>query len=141
MAYEQYKRYRDEIAKWLDFKNSITGVPDMDVITQKAAELPAIKHFWAGRLIDAKIELRRLEREREESLKTLRGAETEVALTAKARQSVIKEFYDTPAVRAKTDRMDELKVIIELLENNRFVLKDCTQDIANYQRGRTLELT
>lgn len=149
MAYEQFKAYEKEVMEWLDFKRSTTANDSGDdemvsnsLMYYKARDLPAFKHLWLTRLVEAKIELRRLKEEIEELRKQINvKTSSEVGLSKDSRAKILQNFNDSPVIKGKLTRIDELETIISYLDSLKYVLKDTTMDINNFVKIKTLETT
>lgn len=111
---------------------------DLNVM-EKALRLPAIKHFWVGRYIRAKVELKKREQERANLIKTLETSDrfTEVNLS---KDSLRKMWMASPKMQEISERIDELNFIIDYLNDAKYVLGRATDDIKNFIEVRKLEL-
>lgn len=108
-------------------------------IMEKAIKMPAIKHYWVGKYIRAKIELKKKEAERANLIKTLENSDkfTEVNLS---KESLRRMWMSSPKMQEITERIEELNFIVEYLNDAKYVLGRATDDIKNFIEIRKLEL-
>lgn len=108
-------------------------------IMEKAIKMPAIKHYWVGKYIRAKIELKKKEAERANLIKTLETSDkfTEVNLS---KESLRRMWMSSPKMQEITERIEELNFIVEYLNDAKYVLGRATDDIKNFIEIRKLEL-
>lgn len=103
--------------------------------------LPAIKHKWSGRYIRLKLELAQ-ENKRFDKLKKMLAEEVEKAAPVKLSAASINQMienHDTyKDFRAK---VEEKKLVIELLEKAEKTLNSATYDIKNLVEIMKLEMT
>lgn len=131
------------MSKYEEFEEVVAGVEndlrmdDMNIM-EKALRMPAIKHFWIGKYIRAKIELKRMEKEKVELMKTLESSDkfNEINLS---KESLRRKFMSSPKMQEIVERIDELNMIIEYLNDAKFVLGRATDDIKNFIELRKLE--
>jgi hypothetical protein len=114
-------------------------------LTDTAYKLPALKHKWVARLINAKIELNKLEKQRS-SLKesvlnklqqSTEGRLSKIALSKSVDDS--DEFIDFK--KKLDDRIEENKMIILYLEKAENIFKNMTYDLKNIIDLNKLETT
>lgn len=103
--------------------------------------LPAIKHKWAGRLVRLKLDLAR-EHKKLDALKKTLADEVEkaapVKLSAPSINQMIEKHEKYKEFRTK---MEEVKLVIELLEKSEKTLSSTTYDIKNLIEIMKLEMT
>jgi len=125
------KRYKDEIGQDLiinDFN-----------IKEVQLRLPSRKHFWAARLIDAKIELYSLQKAKKNLKKQLvkRIQETSpVKLTPQAAEIAAESSAE---ISSLNDQIKEYEFVIEYLDKATSVLNQVGWDIKNIIEIQKLE--
>lgn len=103
--------------------------------------LPAIKHKWVGRLIRAKQEISKLEIERKKkkaSLVKKLQEQSPVLLTEAAANKTIETHHTLSEI---DDKIKELKLVVELLDEAKRTLSSMTFDIKNIVEIIKLETT
>ena len=103
--------------------------------------LPAIKHKWVGRLIRAKQDISKLEIERKNkklSLIKKLQEQSPVVLTESAASKTIETNHVLSEI---DDKIKELKLVIELLDETKKTLSSMTFDIKNIVEIIKLETT
>jgi hypothetical protein len=130
---ELLKQYTEEL-------NNDLVINDLNV-KEVQMRLPARKHFWVGRLINAKIELVKLEKKekltRDEVFKRINESATVVLSHA----TVVQAVNNSPEIVKITDQIKEYKYIIEYLEKVEKVFSQMTFDIGNIIKLIQLEQT
>ena len=125
------KKYKDEIGQDLiinDFN-----------IKEVQLRLPSRKHFWAARLIDAKIELHSLQKSKKNLKKQLvkRIQETSpVKLTSQAAEIAAESSSE---ISSLNDQIKEYEFVIEYLDKATSVLNQVGWDIKNIIEIQKLE--
>jgi len=125
------KRYKDEIGQDLiinDFN-----------IKEVQLRLPSRKHFWAARLIDAKIELYSLQKAKKNLKKQLvkRIQETSpVKLTPQSAEFAVESSNE---ISSMNDQIKEYEFVIEYLDKATSVLNQVGWDIKNIIEIQKLE--
>ncbi len=103
--------------------------------------LPAIKHKWAGRQVRLKLELSRYYKELAE-LKTKLADEIQKAAPVKLNNIAINQMIEKHSLyKDKCEKIEERKIVIELLEKTEKTLNSTTFDIKNLVEIMKLELT
>lgn len=67
MSFERFVTYKEAIEKDLKI--------DQFNIHSKVNEIPSLKHYWVGKLIESKIELKTLQRKKNELIKKVNQSE------------------------------------------------------------------
>lgn len=122
MAYELFKKYKSTLEKDLDI-NRLN-------LDEKALSLPAVKHFWVAKMIEAKIEINDLEREKKNLFKILSESD-EMKEVSFSKDAIQKIFNNSPRVKEINEKIEELKLIVEYLTDVKYVLGRATDDIKN----------
>lgn len=128
---ELLKRYKEEIANDL-------LITDFN-IKEIQLKLPSRKHFWAARLIDAKVTLGSLNTKRKKLKKALATkiiAEAPVKLT---QQSAETAAESAPELAAINDSIKEYEFIVEYLEKVEKIMAGMGFDIKNIIEIQKLE--
>lgn len=125
------KRYKEEIGKDL--------VVDDFNIKDVQQKLPSRKHFWVARLIDAKIELSKLQK-RKKKLKTLLAQKISAESSVSLSQSVILNAVDNSDDMEKiNDSIKEYEYVIEYLEKIEKIMSTMHWEIKNIVEIQKLE--
>lgn len=128
---ELLNRYKSEIEKDL-------LVTDFN-IKEVQQKLPARKHFWAGRLIDSKIEQQRLikhkKRVKTELIKRI-NTESVVKLTVQSIENAAEQAEDIVNI---TEKIKEYDYIIEYLEKVEKIMSNMHWDIRNIVEIQKME--
>lgn len=121
MAYEKFIKYKEAIEKDLKI--------DQFNIHIKVNDIPSLKHYWVGKLIEAKIELKKLQQKKYELIKKVKENQ-EVAL--KLSVSSMKELVEkSPVLTEINEQIDENELIIEYLEKVEKIFSSTTYDLKN----------
>lgn len=116
-------KYREEIAR------DIT-ITDFN-IKEVSLKLPARKHFWAARLIDCKIELNNLQRQKRELKKAITKRlleESQVRLTPQAAEIAAES---TKELETLSDNIKRYEFLIEYLEKVEKLMSSMHWEIKN----------
>lgn len=125
------KKYISEIGKDL--------ILDDFNLKEKQLRLPASKHFWAARLMEAKIEKSKLEKEKRSKKKAV---SMEVIATSPVRvtQNIAEQAAEKhESIISITEKIEEYSLIIEYLEKVERVMNQMTWDIKNIVEINKLE--
>lgn len=121
MAYEKFIKYKEAIEKDLKI--------DQFNIHNKVNDIPSLKHYWVGKLIESKIELKKLQQKKFELIKKVKENQ-EVAL--KLSVSSMKELVEkSPVLTEINEQIDENELIIEYLEKVEKIFSSTTYDLKN----------
>lgn len=128
---ELLKRYKEEI-------NGDLLITDFN-IKDIQLKLPSRKHFWAARLIDAKITLQSLHKKKKNLKKALVTkiiAESPVKLTQQTAEIAAESTDDLISL---TDSIKEYEFIVEYLEKVEKIMAGMGYDIKNIIEIQKLE--
>ncbi len=120
---ELLKRYKEEIGA--DLVVTDFNIKDVQL------KLPSRKHFWAARLIDAKISLQDLQKRKKNLKKDLVKriiAEAPVKITQQTAESAAESTEELIAIN---DSIKEYELIIEYLEKVERIMAGMGYDIRN----------
>lgn len=122
MAWDEFKKIVSEITEDLKI--------DRMNLDEKSMRIPSIKHFWIAKLYNSKIRILTLEKKKKELLKAFMESDkaTEIGLSKDALQ---RQFNNTKTVQSINEELEELRIIVEYLEDAKFVLGRTTDDIKN----------
>ena len=128
---ELLKRYINDVGKDL--------VLDDFNLKEKQLKLPTIKHFWAARLIEARVEKNRLEKEKRERKKSLTR---EVLATSPVRINQVAAEQAAErheSLQELTEKIQEYSLIIDYLEKVEKIMHQMTWDVKNIVELNKLE--
>lgn len=120
---ELLKRYREEIGA--DLVVTDFNIKDVQL------KLPSRKHFWAARLIDAKISLQDLQKRKKNLKKDLVKriiAEAPVKITQQTAESAAESTEELISIN---DSIKEYELVIEYLEKVERIMAGMGYDIRN----------
>lgn len=121
MAWEQFEKIVKEIESDLKIDRM-----NMD---EKILQIPSIKHFWVAELYRSKIQIQKLENYKKERVKELQSTlVTEIGLS---KNSLVNQINSDEKIIKINSKLDELKLIVEYLEDVKFVMNKVTDDIKN----------
>lgn len=98
-------------------------------LEEKALQVPAIKHFWVGKLIEAKRNLRKLEDEKKEILKQVNDNKEIMLELSKA--SINKMIVNSPKIQEINNKIKDTEEIIEYLTYCEKIFNYMGNDIKN----------
>ena len=122
MAWENFEKIVQDIEKDLKIDRM-----NMD---EKSLQIPSIKHYWIAELYRSKIQIQVLEKKKKDLFKAFTESDRvmEIGLSKDAIQ---RQFNATKKVQEINDKLEELKIIVEYLEDAKYVLGRATDDIKN----------
>jgi hypothetical protein len=122
MAWENFEKIVQDIEKDLKIDRM-----NMD---EKSLQIPSIKHYWIAELYRSKIKIQALERKKKDLFKAFAESDRvmEIGLSKDAIQ---RQFNSTKKVQEINEQLEELKIIVEYLEDAKFVLGRVTDDLKN----------
>ena len=122
MAWEEFEKIVEEITNDLKIDRL-----NMD---EKTLQIPSIKHFWVAKLYRSKIEIQTLEKKKKDLFKAFAESDRvmEIGLSKDAIQ---RQFNATKKVQEINDKLEELKIIVDYLEDAKYVLGRTTDDLKN----------
>lgn len=96
---------------------------------EKTLQIPSIKHYWVAELYRTKIQIQKLENFKKERIKELqKSLVSEIGLS---KASVTSQLNSDEKIIKINTKLEELKLIVEYLEDVKFVLGRTTDDIKN----------
>ena len=120
--FELFEKYKNQIEKDLRF--------DQYNVQDLTMRLPGLKHYWVGRLVEAKITLKKLEDKKKELIDTLQNqAKPEIGLSKASLSNII---LNNDTVKEINNKIEEYKIIIEYLEKVEKIFHSATFDIKNF---------
>lgn len=125
------KRYKEEIGSDL-------VINDFN-IKEVQLRLPARKHFWAARLIDAKIELHSLQKQKKALKKQIVKRLQQEAPIKLTQQSAEIAAESSNEIGSLNDQINEYEFVIEYLDKATSVLNQVGWDIKNIIEIQKLE--
>lgn len=121
MSYEKFVRYKEAIEKDLKI--------DQFNIHNKVNEIPSLKHFWVGKLIESKIELKNLQRKKADLIKKVNTAkDVGIKLSLQSTKDMI---ANSPVISEINEQIEELELVIEYLEKAEKIFNSTTYDLKN----------
>ena len=99
-------------------------------IEERAKRIPAEKHFWVCRLIDAKIEKDKLYKIKAQSKKTLERKVIEES-PVKLNKQIMDALEESPTLETLNQKIREQEFIVEYLERLVSQISFIAQDIKN----------
>lgn len=121
MVFEKFTKYKEAVEKDLKI--------DQFNIHNKVNEIPSLKHYWVGKLIESKIELKQLQQKKNELIKKVKENQN-VAL--KLSVSSMKELVEkSPVLTEINNQIEENELIVEYLEKVEKIFSSTTYDLKN----------
>lgn len=120
---ELLERYIKEIAN--DLKIDEFNIKDVQMRT------PARKHFWVARLINHKIDLEKLKKNKRTITTQLMRTAEEKSPIGLSKVNLERSIDNTSEMQDINDKIRENELIIELLEKTEKIFSSVTYDIRN----------
>ena len=121
MAYEKFIKYKEAIEKDLKI--------DQFNIHNKVNDIPSLKHYWVGKLIESKIELKKAQQKKNELIKKIKENQN---IGLKLSMSSMKEIVEkSPVLTEINEQIEENELIIEYLEKVEKIFSSTTYDLKN----------
>lgn len=120
--YELFNKYREQIEKDLIFNEN--------TVQEFTMRLPGIKHFWVGKLVQAKIDSKRLEDKKKELLKDIQSGVKPAIGLSQASLNNIAQSHET--IKQINEKLEEYKIIIEYLEKVEKILHSTSYDVKSF---------
>lgn len=121
MAWDEFKKIVKEITE--DLKIDRMNLDD------KTLKIPSIKHFWVAKLYTTKIRILTLEKKKKARIDELKnGYVSEIGLS---KTSMMQNLNSDEQIMKINEEMEELKLIVDYLEDAKFVLGRVTDDLKN----------
>ena len=121
MAYEKFIKYKEAVEKDLKI--------DQFNIHNKVNDIPSLKHYWVGKLIESKIELKKVQQKKNELIKKIKENQN---IGLKLSMSSMKEIVEkSPVLTEINEQIEENELIIEYLEKVEKIFSSTTYDLKN----------
>lgn len=121
MAYETFLKYKEAIERDLKI--------DQFNIHNKVNDIPSLKHFWVAKLIESKIEIKKLQRKKTDLIKKVNESQdVGIKLSTSSMNSVIAK---SPVIAEINEHIEELELIVEYLEKAEKIFNSTTYDLKN----------
>lgn len=121
MAWDEFKKIVKEITEDLKI--------DRINLDEKTLRIPSIKHFWVAKLYTTKIRILTLEKKKKARIDELKnGYVSEIGLS---KTSMMQNLNSDEQIMKINEEMEELKLIVDYLEDAKFVLGRVTDDLKN----------
>lgn len=121
MAWDEFKKIVKEITEDLKI--------DRMNLDEKTLRIPSIKHFWVAKLYTTKIRILTLEKKKKARIDELKnGYVSEIGLS---KTSMMQKLNSDEQIMKINEEMEELKLIVDYLEDAKFVLGRVTDDLKN----------
>lgn len=121
MAWEQFEKIVKEIEQDLKIDRM-----NMD---EKTLKIPSIKHYWVAELYRTKIQIQKLEKAKKERMKQVQA--NQVSEIGLSKSSIMTQVNNDELIIKINDKLEELKIISEYLEDAKYVLGRVTDDLKN----------
>lgn len=121
MAWEQFEKIVKDIEKDLKIDRM-----NMD---EKSLQIPSIKHYWVAELYRTKIQIQKLEKAKKERMKQVQA--NQVSEIGLSKSSIMAQVNNDELIIKINDKLEELKIIVEYLEDVKYVLGRVTDDLKN----------
>lgn len=118
---DEIDTYRDIYAEWVK-------IDDLN-LEDKVKQVPSQKQFWLSRLIDAKRDLIKLNKRK----KSLREAVISKMVNGPVRADKVamKEVDNSPQLEDINDKIEQVELLVEFLENLLKLVSFISQDFKN----------
>ena len=121
MAYETFLKYKEAIERDLKI--------DQFNIHNKVNDIPSLKHFWVAKLIESKIEIKKLQCKKTDLIKKVNESQdVGIKLSTSSMNSVIAK---SPVIAEINEQIEELELIVEYLEKAEKIFNSTTYDLKN----------
>lgn len=121
MAWEQFEKIVKEIEQDLKIDRM-----NMD---EKILKIPSIKHYWIAELYRSKIQIQKLENQKKERIKEIQNSlVTEIGLS---KSSITAQLNSDEKIMKINSKLEELRIIVDYLEDAKFVFGRVTDDLKN----------
>jgi hypothetical protein len=130
MSYELIKKYQKQYEEFVKI--------DDFTLEDRTRRVPAEKHFWVCRLIDAKIEKEKLNKLKSSTKHTLQKKIMEESPVALNKQ-VLDDLDKTPSLENLNQKIKEQEYLIEYLTKIVDIITYISQDIKNIILIKQLE--
>ena len=121
MSYEKFITYKEGIEKDLKI--------DQFNIHNKVNDIPSLKHYWVAKLIESKIELKNLQKKKNQLIKKVNeSAEVGIHFSTHTAKTLMAK---SPVINEINEEIEEMELIIEYLEKAEKIFSSTTYDIKN----------
>jgi hypothetical protein len=96
---------------------------------EKSLQIPSIKHYWVAELYRTKIQIQKLEKAKKERMKQVQA--NQVSEIGLSKSSIMAQVNNDELIIKINDKLEELKIIVEYLEDAKYVLGRVTDDLKN----------
>lgn len=121
MSYEKFIAYKEGIEKDLKI--------DQFNIHNKVNDIPSLKHYWVAKLIESKIELKNLQKKKNQLIKKVNeSAEVGIHFSSQTAKNLMAK---SPVIIEINEEIEEMELIIEYLEKAEKIFSSTTYDIKN----------
>lgn len=121
MAWEQFEKIVKEIEQDLKIDRM-----NMD---EKILKIPSIKHYWIAELYRSKIQIQKLENYKKDRIKEIQNSlVTEIGLS---KSSITAQLNSDEKIMKINSKLEELRIIVDYLEDAKFVFGRVTDDLKN----------
>lgn len=121
MAWENFEKIVQDIEKDIKIDRM-----NMD---EKSLQIPSIKHYWVAELYRKKIYMQKLEKKKKEELKRFQA--NHVGEIGLSKTGFVQQANNDERIMKINELIEETKIIIEYLEDVKFVLGRVTDDLKN----------
>lgn len=128
---EILKKYMQEIAEELK-------IDEMN-LKESSLRAPARKHFWVSKLINHKVELNRLKKEKDKKIKEVMKKTEESSPVQVSKVNLEKMIESTDEMKSFNERIHEVESIVEYLEKVEKIYSSLTYDIKNMVKMTEIE--
>lgn len=129
MSLELFDNYRKLVERDLTF--------DRFKIQELSQMLPGKKHFWVGKLIECKIQLKKLEDKKKELMEQARtNFKPEIGMSSATINNLVQ---NSDVIKDINRSIDEYKIIIEYLDHVTKIFYQCGYDLKNFIETLKLE--
>lgn len=119
--YEKFLNYKEKIEQDLTF--------DEFTVYDLCKRLPSLKHFWVSKLIEAKIDLEKFKKEKNNLIKVATEKfKSEIGLK---KETALQQINASPNLLKINESIKETELIIEYLEKVEKVFSSTSYDIKN----------
>lgn len=121
MAWENFEKIVKEIEQDLKIDRM-----NMD---EKSLQIPSIKHYWVAELYRTKIQIQKLEKAKRERTKQIQA--NQVAEIGLSKSSLTHLINSDELIMKINDKLEEANIIVQYLEDAKYVLGRVTDDLKN----------
>jgi hypothetical protein len=108
-------------------------------LKESSLRAPARKHFWVSKLINHKVELNRLKKEKDKKIKEVMKKTEESSPVQVSKVNLEKMIESTDEMKSFNERIHEVESIVEYLEKIEKIYSSLTYDIKNMVKMTEIE--